>query len=57
MGLVPLLNGRPVLALTEDSAAIKAASSATLTFRRHKASPAEQCLVWKLAGTAEGGSQ
>ena len=49
MGLVPLLNGRPVLAITEDSAAVKTASGGSLTFRRHKASPAEQWLVWKLA--------
>ncbi len=57
MGLVVLLKGRPVVAITEHSAAIKTASGGSLTIRRHKASPAEQCLVWKLAGTAEGGSQ
>ncbi len=50
MGLVVLLQGRPVVAITEDSAAIKAASSGTLTFRRRAASPVEQCLVWKLKG-------
>ncbi len=49
MGLVPLLKGRPMLALTDDSAAIKAASSGTLTFRRRAAPPVEWCLVWELA--------
>ncbi len=48
MGLVPLLNGHPVFAITEDSAAIKAASSGTLTFRRRAVPPAEQCLIWEL---------
>ncbi len=47
MGLVPLLNGRPVLALTDDSAAIKAASGGSLTFRRRAAPPVERCLVWE----------
>jgi len=49
MGLVPLLSGRPVLALTEDSAAIGAESGGTLTFRRHRAWPPGRCLVWELA--------
>ena len=49
VGLVPLLKGRPVLALTEHSAAIKTASGGSLTIQRRAASPAEQCLVWKLA--------
>jgi hypothetical protein len=48
MGLVPLLNGRPVLALTEDSAAIKTASGGSLTFRRRGAPPPERCLIWEL---------
>ncbi len=34
MGLVPLLRGRAVVALTDDSAAIKTASGGSLTFRR-----------------------
>ncbi len=34
LGLVPLLKGRPLLALTDDSAAIKTASGGSLTFRR-----------------------
>ncbi len=50
MGLVPLLKGRPVVVITDDSAAIKAASIGTLTFRRRAAPPVEQCLVWKLKG-------
>ncbi len=57
MALVPLLKGRPVLALTDDSAAVKTASGGTLTFRRRGTPPVALCLVWKLAGTAEGGSQ
>ena len=48
MGLVPLLSGRPVVALTEDSAAIKANSGGTLTFRRHRAWPPGRCLIWEL---------
>ncbi len=49
MGLVPLLRGRAVLALTEDSAAIKVASGGSLTFRRRGA-PA-RCLVWERQGS------
>ncbi len=49
-GLVLLLQGRPVAAITEDSAAIKTASGGSLTFRRRAAPPVEQCLVWKLKG-------
>ncbi len=48
MGLVPLLKGRPVLALTDDSAVIKTASGGTLTFRHRAASPVARCLVWEL---------
>ncbi len=47
-GLVLLLQGRPIVALTKDSAAIKAASSGTLTFRRHTPPPVEQHLIWAL---------
>ncbi len=46
MGLVPLLKGRPVVVITDNSAAIKATSIGTLTFRRRAASPEEQCLIW-----------
>ncbi len=48
MGLVPLLSGRPVVALTEDSAAIKANSGGTLTFRMRRAWPHGRCLIWEL---------
>ncbi len=48
MGLVPLLSGRPVIALTEESAAIKANSGGTLTFRRRRAWPPGRCLIWEL---------
>jgi hypothetical protein len=48
MGLVPLLNGRLVVALTEDSAAIKAESGGTLTFRRQRAWPLGRCPIWEL---------
>ena len=48
MGLVPLLGGRPVVALTEDSAAIGADSGGTLTFRRRRGWPLGRCLIWDL---------
>lgn len=48
MGLVPLLSGRPVVALTEDSAVIEAGSGGTLTFLRHRAWPPGRCLIWEL---------
>jgi hypothetical protein len=48
MGLVPLLSGRPVVALTAASAAIKANSGGVLTFRRHRAWPPGRCLIWEL---------
>ena len=51
MGLVPLLRGRVVLALTDDSAAIKAASGGSLTFRKRAVMPAERCLVWERQGS------
>ena len=47
-GLVLLLGGRPVAALAEDSAAIRATSGGTLTYRRHPCPPAGRCLVWDL---------
>ena len=50
MGLVPLLGGRPVIALTEDTVGIRAASGGTLTFRKHKSPPSGRCLVWELGG-------
>jgi hypothetical protein len=48
MALVPMLGGRPVVAITEDSAAIGAESGGTLTFRRHRAWPPGRCLIWEL---------
>jgi hypothetical protein len=50
MGLVPLLSGRPVVALTEGSAAIKADSGGTLTFRIRNTWPPGRCLIWDLEG-------
>ncbi len=51
VGLVPLLRGRAVLALTDDSAAIKAASGGSLTFCKRAAPPTERCLVWERQGS------
>ena len=48
MGLVPLLSGRPVAALAEDSAVIRTASGGTLTYRRHRSPPAGRCMIWGL---------
>ena len=50
MGLVPLLGGRPVVALTEDSAAIGANSGGVLTFRRRKGGPPGRCRICELGG-------
>ncbi len=49
MGLVPLLKNRPVVVITENSAAIRSVSGGTLTFRRHESPPPERCLIWELA--------
>ncbi len=48
-GLVPILRGRPVVAITDDSAAIKTASGGALTFCRRGTPPVARCLVWELA--------
>ena len=49
MGLVPLLQGREVVVLAEDKAAIKTATGGTLTYRRKKPPyPGECCLIWEL---------
>ncbi len=49
MGLVPLLGGRPIVAMTENEAAIKTASDGTLTYHRKKPPyPGEICFVWDL---------
>ena len=44
IGLVPLLGGRPVVALSEDSAGIKTA----LTYRKHRSQPDGRRMVWEL---------
>ena len=47
-GLVLLLNGCLVVALTEDSAVIKTPLDRSLTFRRHMPPPVERHLIWAL---------
>ena len=47
MGLVNLLGGRSVVALTGDSAAIRADSGGTLTYRKRAVWPVGCCLVWE----------
>ncbi len=47
MGLVPLLGGRAVALITDDSAGISAESGGTLTYRRRKAWPPGCCLIWE----------
>ena len=37
-----------VVAITDDSAAIKAVSGGSLTFRRRAVAEAERCLIWEL---------
>ncbi len=49
MGLVPLLQGREVGALSEDQAAIKTTEDRVLTYRRKSAPhPYGACLLWEL---------
>ncbi|MFB3095594.1 MAG: hypothetical protein ACE10O_07045 [Candidatus Acidiferrales bacterium] len=48
MGLVPLLNGARVTALTGIEAVIEKSSGARLTFRPRTMAPDEACLVWEL---------
>jgi hypothetical protein len=51
MGLVPLLDGCQVAALTEDGAVLVTRSGARQTFRRHQAIVvAELCMIWDLGG-------
>ena len=47
-GLVLLLNGCLVVALTEDSAVIKTPLDRSLTFHRHMPPPVERHLIWAL---------
>lgn len=60
LGLVPLLQGSTIAALTETDAAIRNASGSVLTFRRRQRDalhPVERCLLWDLeAGPSEHGS-
>ena len=52
MGLVLLLHGDPLAALTASEAVIRRPSGAHQTWRRKPADPllaAERCLVWELA--------
>ena len=51
MGLVPLLRGKELVALTDAEAAIRTATGAHQTYRRKPHDPlhpAERCLVWEL---------
>ncbi len=48
MGLVPLLNGARVTALSGIEAVIEKSSGARLTFRPRTMAPDEACLVWEL---------
>jgi hypothetical protein len=51
MGLVPLLDGCRMAALTEEGAVIVTGSGARQTFRRHQAVvAAELCMIWDLGG-------
>ena len=50
MGLVPLLQGRDVAALSEGQASIKSAEGRTLTYRRKIGPRADgACLLWELS--------
>jgi hypothetical protein len=51
LGLVLLLQGNTIVALTATEAAVRTRSSAAQTFRRKLADPlhpAERCLIWEL---------
>ena len=48
MGLVPLLNGAKVVALSDTEAVIEKPSGARVTWRRRGQVPDETCLVWNL---------
>ncbi len=48
IGLVPLLNGARVTALSDIEAAIEKPSGARLTFRRRADVPNEACLIWDI---------
>ncbi len=48
MGLVPLLNGGRVTALSNVKAVIEKPSGARVTFRRRGQVSTEVCLIWEL---------
>ncbi len=48
MGLVPLLNGAKVTALSDIEAVIEKPNGARVTFRRRGQVPDETCLIWEL---------
>ena len=48
MGLVPLLNGALVVALSETGAVVENSSGARLTFCRRGQASTEMCLIWEL---------
>ena len=48
MGLVPVLNGARVTALSDIEAVIEKPSGARMTFHRHGQVPGETCLLWNL---------
>ena len=51
LGLVPLLQGQTIVALTSTEAAVRTRTGAMQTFRRKQADPlypAERCLIWEL---------
>lgn len=51
LGLIPLLQGDTVVALTSTEAAVRTRTGAMQTFRRRQADPlypAERCLIWEL---------
>ena len=48
MGLVPLLNGAKVVALSDIEAVIEKPNGTRMTFRRRGQVPFETCLVWNL---------
>lgn len=51
LGLIPLLNGDPVVGLGADAAVIQSGSGAMLSYRRHVARDGRACL-WVIGGAA-----
>jgi hypothetical protein len=51
LGMVPLLQGKTIVALTSTEAAVRTRTGAMQTFRRKQSDPlypAERCLIWEL---------